>query len=129
VGVASVGIGTNLYKARPRNCFGRIYLVIVEREFRRFGLGRILVLTALDFLLDRFGETLYSISCLAAHEAIHRIMHSEIDFRICELACRNFIPVSVDLPKLKSLEFRREVHMALEKAVKLAAYRLRQKTA
>lgn len=78
-GILSFVIETNPRKAGSADRYARIDLVIVARRFRGLGLSRLLILAVLVHLLREHGRRLYSISCLAAHEAIAHVLE-EIGF-------------------------------------------------
>lgn len=73
-GVCSLVVRTNPHKPDGRNRYGRVDLVIVERQARGLDLGRLLTLAGVVQMLADHGEQLYSISCLAAHPAIAHIL-------------------------------------------------------
>ncbi len=75
-GVCSFVVRTNRHKPDGRNRYGRVDLVIVERQARGLELGRLLTLAGVVQMLADHGEQLYSISCLAAHPAIAHILES-----------------------------------------------------
>lgn len=79
VGVVSHVVQTNARKPFPANQYGRIDLVIMDKRYRGLGLGRVLVLGALAQLIAQHHNRLYSISCLAAHGAIAKILE-ELNF-------------------------------------------------
>lgn len=74
LGMVSVVVIENQYKTRPANQYARIDLVIVDPNSRNLGIGRLLVLCTITYLLRTQGNRLYSISCLAAHEAMEKIL-------------------------------------------------------
>ncbi len=76
LGVTSFGIFTNSKRTESQNLYARIDLVITEKKWRGFGVARILVLSVLVYILELYRKRLYSISCLAAHEAIANILES-----------------------------------------------------
>jgi hypothetical protein len=120
-------VGTNLQKTDRRNQYGRIDLVIVEEKFRKMGISRILVLAAVKSLLDRFGNTLYSISCLAAHAAIARIFEADLAATVTERDSANFVHESLAISEETSSQLQASVTKQLADAVQVTAYRLRQK--
>ncbi len=76
-GVVSFFLDTNTLRATRDNMFARIDLVIVPEANRGHGVARALVRCVLTHLLGTHGERLYSISCLAAHDAIVKILRDE----------------------------------------------------
>ena len=126
-GVVSLAVGTNREKKDRRNQFGRIDLVIVDPEYRRLGISRVLVLAAVRWLLDRFGGTLYSISCLAAHTAIARIFEADLSATLSQRDGANYVHESLTISKETSSQLQKSVTQKLADAVQVTAYRLRQK--
>ncbi len=95
-GALSFIMQDNPRKAQPANAFGRIDLVIVAERFRRLGLGRLLTLSALVFALEVFGRRLYSISCLAAHPAMEKIL-VDFGFAVRPKDDKNFVHTELKL--------------------------------
>jgi len=126
-GVVSLAVGTNDQITDSRNQYGRIDLVIVEPEYRKLGISRVLVLAAMSWLLDRFGNSLYSVSCLAAHTAIARIFESDLAATVTQRAGGNFVHESLEISEETSPEIQKSVTQKLADAVQMTAYRLRQK--
>ena len=65
---------TNKIKDPGRNQLVRIDLVITDARFRELGVGRALLMCVVVHLLHHWRDKLYSISCLAAHEAIRKTL-------------------------------------------------------
>ena len=126
-GVVSLAVGTNRKKKDRRNQYGRIDLVIVDPEYRRLGISRVLVLAAVRWLLDHFGRTLYSVSCLAAHTAIARIFEADLAATASEREGTNFVHESLTISEETSSQLQKSVTQQLADAVQVTAYRLRQK--
>ena len=105
--------------------FARIDIVIVEKEFRRLGLGKILVFTAIKYLLDRWGARIYSISCLAAHDAMAKIL-DDIGFHTEQRPDEDFIRKTITFSEVDQDEFSTLIDTRLEGSIQLANYRLRQ---
>jgi len=76
-GVVSFFLETNTHRATRDDMFARIDLVIVPGSNRGHGVARALVLCVLGYLLSRCADRLYSVSCLAAHDAIEKILRDE----------------------------------------------------
>ncbi len=89
VGMASFVVSANRQKKGAANRYGRIDLVVTDKNMRGFGVGRLLVLSALVQLLSDYGHCLYSVSCLAAHPAMEQILE-EVGFNGSYRQGRNF---------------------------------------
>ena len=118
-------IEKNKMKRQEPNHFARIDIVIVEKEFRRLGLGKILVFTAIKYLLDRWGARIYSISCLAAHDAIAKIL-DDIGFHAEQRPEENFIRETISFSEIDQGEFSSLINTRIEGSIQLVKYRLRQ---
>ncbi len=112
-------------KRQEPDHFARIDIVIVEKEFRRLGLGKILVFTAIKYLLDRWGARIYSISCLAAHDAMAKIL-DDIGFHAEQRPEENFIRATISFDEVNQDEFSALINSRLEDSIQLVRYRLRQ---
>ena len=126
-GVVSLAVGTNHQKTDRRNQYGRIDLVIVDPEYRKLGISRVLVLAGVRWLLERFDSTLYSVSCLAAHTAIARIFEADLAATVSQRDGANFVHESLTIREETSSQFQTSVAQKLADAVQVTAYRLRQK--
>ncbi len=89
LGIVSFVIMENKYKPHPNNKYARIDLVIVKNNSRNLGVGRLLTLCSIIYLLKTSGEQLYSISCLAAHEAMETIL-KDLSFQHREVKENDF---------------------------------------
>lgn len=76
LGVTSFGVFSNSKRAGASNLYARIDLVITEKRWRNLGVARALVIAVLVYVLEIYGKRLYSISCLAAHERVVRILEN-----------------------------------------------------
>jgi GNAT superfamily N-acetyltransferase len=126
-GVVSLAVGTNYQKTDRHNQYGRIDLVIVDPEYRKLGISRVLVLAGVGWILEHFGRTLYSISCLAAHTAIARIFEANLAATVSERDGANFVHESLTIREETSSQFQTSVAQKPADAVQVTAYRLRQK--
>ncbi len=125
-GVLSLVTTENPRRSNPRSRYGRIDLVIVEPGARGLGLGRVLILSALGGLLREDGPSLYSISCLAAHGAVAKVLE-DVGFVGVERMDQDFtlMKISVEDEGMEALLARFEE--AAGHAVTKAAYRIRQR--
>ena len=74
MGVASLAIRKNINKPRYPKIYVRLDLVIVDEKYRNLGVGRLLILCCLLLVLGTKGKYIYSISCIAAHETVEKIL-------------------------------------------------------
>jgi GNAT superfamily N-acetyltransferase len=125
LGALSFIITENPHRPGRRKCYGRIDLVIVDPNARGLGLGRVLIVTALSHMLLENGPELYSISCLAAHRAVAKVLR-EVGFDGAQRKERNFLlmQVAVDSESVDQLDAR--IAEATADALRKAAYRIRQ---
>lgn len=105
--------------------FARIDIVIVEKAFRNKGVGNLLVLTVLKYLLDRWGPRIYSISCLAAHDAMVRILE-EAGFQGEQGENESFKRETISFSEVDQADFSSLTDTRLAEAIQLVHYRLRQ---
>ena len=105
--------------------FARIDIVIVEKAFRNKAVGNLLVLTVLKYLLDRWGPRIYSISSLAAHEAMVRILE-EVGFEGKQGESDLFKREAILFDEADQGEFSSLIDTRLADTIQLVHYRLRQ---
>lgn len=125
IGGTSYFVQTNANRKHQENLWARIDLVVVFKTYRRLGLARLLVLFVLTQILEFYGDRLYSISCLAAHEAIGKILES-IQFVAKPMNDKNFVHAELRVTR-SSLE--KTLHLLngeAEKALRLVNYRFHQ---
>ena len=124
---ASFIVESNTHRTVPACKFARIDLVITDPESRGLGLARLLVLSGLAHILDLYGRQLYSISCLAAHEAIEKILE-DFGFQGRDRGERNYKheEIKLDSPEEAERLGLRALEEAAESA-QMTQYRLRQK--
>ncbi|KMP10607.1 hypothetical protein UR09_05725 [Candidatus Nitromaritima sp. SCGC AAA799-A02] len=80
IGTVSLAVMENPQKTSPANQYARIDLVIVIKARRKLGVGHLLILCAIIYLLRTRKDRLYSISCLAAHKAVEKVL-KELSFQ------------------------------------------------
>lgn len=76
LGALSFGVFSNEKRKGPLDLYARIDLVIADKSWRGYGVSRALILCAMFYILKTYGKRLYSFSCLAAHQAIAKILES-----------------------------------------------------
>lgn len=118
-------VDENPVHARPRNRYARIDLVITDPSFRGLGLARLLVIGALHELLESRGAELYSISCLAAHKAIERILE-DLGFSDRPRGDKNYTHEEMRLDDEAAEAFGTSLPGHFSTAARLVRYRLRQ---
>lgn len=118
-----------LEKNEKRKCeadhFARIDIVIVEEEFRNIGVGKLLVFTAIKYLIERWGQGIYSISCLAAHAAMAKILE-QIGFQGEQRANEDFKRETITFAEMDLDEFSSLINERISGSMQLVRYRLRQ---
>lgn len=134
LGVTSFLVETNARRPAPRRKFARIDLVITHPVFRGMGVGRLLMLLVVAFLLERNGDELYSISCLAAHDAVAHVLE-DIQFTERPPPPRPFEEVTYKHEHLRLGEdeggidlaaYQQDIHRMSEHNVRMVNFRLRQ---
>ncbi len=118
-------IEKNKMKKKEPDHFARIDIVIVEKEFRKMGIGQLLVLTAIKYLLDRWRAWIYSMSCLAAHDAMAKIL-DDIGFHAEQRPDEDFIRETISFSEVDQDEFSTIINTRLASSIQLVKYRLRQ---
>ena len=135
LGVTSFLLETNAKRPAPRRKFARIDLVITHPAFRGNGIGRLLILLVVAFLLERNGEELYSISCLAAHDAVAHVLEDirfiekpvpprpfeEINFK------HEHIRLGTGENEIDVTKYEDEIHPMSQHTLRTVNYRPRQK--
>lgn len=124
-GTLSLVTQTNQQRRSPDNAYSRIDLVIVPDSNRRLGLGKVLVHSAILYALERVGWRLYSISCLAAHQAIEKILEN-FGFLGEQRADKGFIHEELKLINLDRDALLHKAESALKESIKQTDFRLRQ---
>ncbi|MEE8397221.1 MAG: GNAT family N-acetyltransferase [bacterium] len=127
-GVVSFGVQPNLKKKAERNRFARIDLVIVPPGWRGLGVGRLIVECAVSFLLQNFGGRLYSISSLAAHGAVAKVLE-ELGFVANERPELSYVHEELRLEEKDPAAVGAEVTKKTGETLRLVFYRLRQREA
>lgn len=105
--------------------FARIDIVIVEKEFRNIGVGKLLVFTTIKYLLDRWGQGIYSISCLAAHAAMAKILE-QVGFESEQRASEDFRRETISFGDDGIEAFSAFIDERVSGSMQLTRYRLRQ---
>lgn len=122
-GSLSFFLERNEMRKNEADHFGRIDIVIVETAFQRKAVGKLLVITAITYLLDRWGPIIYSLSCLAAHEAMAKILE-EIGFEGEQRTNEAFIRETLSFENVNRDEFSALLNTRLAKTIQLVNYRL-----
>ncbi len=126
LGMVSVVIQDNNRKASLPNKYARLDLVIVDKKYRNLGIGRLLMVCSLVYLLRTRSKQLYSISCLAAHQSVEKNL-KQLSFTGSEKKEKNFWQGSIDLES-KNPESLLEYYLKFSKnCLQWTAYKLNQK--
>lgn len=125
-GVLSLVVQENTVRKRTDCLFARVDLVIVVSRFRGLGLAKVLVLSSLVHALDVYGDRLYSMSCLAAHDAIHAIL-AQLGFTRTDRRGRNFVHEELKLEGRNIDELTDTLLSKAAEAAQATNFRLRQK--
>lgn len=125
-GMTSYTIHENSVKKIPPRNYARIDLVIVPEELRGLGVARVVVLAALIDLLMQHGEDIYSISCLAGHEAVARIL-TKLAFQEGQKKEGNFRHFELRLENFNSQNLVKTFESELALALQFTNYRFRQR--
>jgi len=117
LGVTSFFVQTNHYRKEHANLYARIDLVIVPKRHRGIGVARALMLCALVYLIKVYKNRLYSISCLAAHKAIEKILQ-DLQFKAKAVEGKNFVQEELEVTRNSCerilLKFNHEADLALK---------------
>lgn len=124
-GALSLVTQTNHQRQGNDNAFSRIDLVMVPHPFRRLGLGRILTHAAILYAIERVGWRLYSISCLAAHQAMETILE-EFGFTGQKRKDKGFVHEELKLENIDREGLRAKAEALVKKALQVTNYKLRQ---
>ena len=125
LGVLSLVVKKNKYKAYPANQYARIDLVIVNKNSRSRGIGRLLIFCAITYLLRTRGNRIYSISCLAAHKAVEKVL-KDLSFQEHQGQDKNFWQGAFQLEGLDTEELTRRFAEQTSLCLKMTNFRLRQ---
>lgn len=125
VGVASFCLVKNGARKSGAGEFARIDLVITHPSCRGKGYGRLLLLSALTYLLEKSGDRLYSISCLAAHPAIAKVLE-DLGFNGERREGRDFKLETLNLGSGDGARRLKEYSGKLAAHLKIVDYRARQ---
>lgn len=125
LGVASFFLEKNTRRATGDNLFARVDLVIVSESQRGRGVARALVLCVLTYLLGVHGDRLYSISCLAAHDAIVKILCDE-GFQTRVVSERHFTHAELRVTAQSRTGVHDRYARDAARALQSVNYRLRQ---
>ncbi len=125
-GIASLVTRVNTRKPPHRSLYGRIDLVVVQDRFRGLGLGRVLTLVSVAHLLERFDSRLYSISCLAAHPAMEKILDS-VGFVRREQGAKNYVHEELAIDPAEVGKLRDRMFSETTAAARRANFTIRQR--
>lgn len=125
-GVVSLITRVNVRKPPMRALYGRVDLVIVDPRFRGLELGRVLTLVGVNYLLENNGSRLYSISCLAAHPAMEKILES-IGFERHERVDTSFVHEEIVLQEDEVVDLTDWMFSETVCAVQRANFKIRQR--
>lgn len=125
VGCLSLVTQINSRRKGPRKKYARIDLVIIPKKWQGVGFGRVLLLSTLCYLLDECEKNLYSISCLASHPAVEKVL-KQASFSSTRHGDENFTrqELKVDDDNLEAL--KEKFHTAAQEAIGRVNFRLRQ---
>lgn len=124
-GVATWVARRNACRKVKANLYARIDLVIVAESHRRLGIARLLTLSTLVHLADTHGERLYSVSCLAAHQAMEVILE-ELGFTGEVRPGQHFKHESIRVDQSDFSAWGRHLAELLGSAARMTNYRIRQ---
>lgn len=125
LGVLSLVVKKNKYKAYPANQYARIDLVIVNKSSRSLGIGRLLIFCAITYLLRTRGNRIYSISCLAAHKAVEKVL-KDLSFQGPQEQDKNYWQGTFQLEGLDTEELTCRFVEQTSLCLKKTNFRLRQ---
>ena len=126
LGVGSALVVTNSRRGSESNLYGRVDLIIVDPAFRGMGLGRAVILCLLLHMLKTHGSRLYSISSLAAHGAVAKVLE-DLGFQRGNREAKNFVTESL---ALEAGDHDAVIDICLgelESVLRLINFRLRQR--
>jgi len=124
--LASFVLETNPRRPPESDVYGRVDLVITSDAFRSLGLAKVIVLAGIQQMMLRLGGRLYSISCLAAHVAIEKIL-LDLGFEGDRREERGFRHLSIRLDDERSQDMPMKIEERLNAALRVAKYRIRQR--
>jgi len=125
LGVTSFFVQTNPYRKGNENLYARIDLVIVPKRHRGLGVARALMLCALVYLIQVYKDRLYSISCLAAHKAIEKILQ-DLEFKAKYAEEKNYVQEELEVTRSSCERLLLRFNHEAETALKALNYRFRQ---
>jgi GNAT superfamily N-acetyltransferase len=126
LGAVSFFCLANAQRKTKSNRFGRIDLVIADPAFRGHGVGRLLILCSLLHLFDEYHGRIYSISCLAAHVAVKKVLE-DMGFISRQKGDENFTHEEFPIGSLdEETALRGQVQSRAEENARSVNYRLTQ---
>ncbi|OIQ17867.1 MAG: hypothetical protein BM556_10600 [Bacteriovorax sp. MedPE-SWde] len=123
IGAISFFVAKNEMRKVKNNLYERIDIVVVPKRFRGNGISKALVLLAIHYCNISFGNRIYSISCLAAHEAISRVLDG-LNFRCNRGNDENFSRHSIYFDPSESQEYAKLIEENLKSAIHRINYKL-----
>jgi len=123
VGGISFFIAKNNMRKNKSNLYGRIDTVIAPKRFRKNGISRALILFAIHYINLTFGARLYSISCLAAHDAISRVLEG-LQFSDIRNEEENFTRQSISFDTIDHENYANLIDEYLKRASHQINYKL-----
>lgn len=121
-GIISLVIRENHNKPTPPKSYVRLDLIIVDKKYRNLGVGRLLMVCSLIFILKTRESQVYSVSCLAAHETVEKFLR-ELTFEEKHGREKNFWQGTLNLEKNSEVLLGAYLRKA-EKCLQWTAYQL-----
>ncbi|MZG54152.1 MAG: GNAT family N-acetyltransferase [Nitrospinae bacterium] len=126
VGTASIVIRKNLNKSVLPDHYARLDVIIVGKKYRNLGIGRLLIVCALIYILRNFGKQIYSLSCLAAHDTVKKKLKN-LSFVEHHATEKNFWQGALNLEENKLEDLLELFQEDAKKCLQWTAYKLRNR--
>ena len=113
----------NEMRKNDRNLYSRIDIVVVPRLYQGLGISKMLILLAIQHLNLTYDKRMYSISCLAAHKAIEKVLEG-LEFIGTQDEDKNFKRESISFDDIDYNAFKLMIDKNISSVIHKVNYNL-----